>query len=52
MLGHSDVAFVIDRSGQLVQELNLTPGPGTAATKSSFGSVLASAATQALGPAQ
>ncbi|HTU75136.1 MAG TPA: SCO family protein [Trebonia sp.] len=52
MLGHSDVAFVINRSGQLVQELNLTPGPGTAATRSSFGSVLASAATQALGSAQ
>jgi cytochrome oxidase Cu insertion factor (SCO1/SenC/PrrC family) len=52
MLGHSDVAFVISRSGQLVQELNLTPGPGTAATRSSFGSVLAGAATQALGSAQ
>jgi cytochrome oxidase Cu insertion factor (SCO1/SenC/PrrC family) len=52
MLGHSDVAFVISRSGQLVQELNLTPGPGSAATRSSFGSVLADAATQALGSAQ
>jgi cytochrome oxidase Cu insertion factor (SCO1/SenC/PrrC family) len=46
MLAHNDVAFVIDQSGHLRQELNFDPGPGTAATKSSFASELADAATQ------
>ncbi|HEY7147654.1 MAG TPA: SCO family protein, partial [Streptosporangiaceae bacterium] len=36
MLAHNDVAFVIDQAGHLRQELNFDPGPGTAATKSSF----------------
>jgi len=48
MLGHSDIAFVIDRSGQLAEELDLDPGPGTAATQSSFGTELAVAARQQL----
>ena len=48
MLGHSDVAFVIDRSGRMREELNFDPGPGTAATESSFATELASAARQAL----
>ena len=46
MLGHNDVAFVIDQAGHLRQELNFDPGPGTAATKSSFAAELADAATQ------
>jgi cytochrome oxidase Cu insertion factor (SCO1/SenC/PrrC family) len=49
MLGHSDSAFVIDPSGQLREELNFDPGPGTAATESSFAAELAAAARHALG---
>jgi cytochrome oxidase Cu insertion factor (SCO1/SenC/PrrC family) len=45
MLGHSDIAFVIDQSGYLRQELDFDPGPGTAATQSSFAAELADAAT-------
>jgi cytochrome oxidase Cu insertion factor (SCO1/SenC/PrrC family) len=48
MLGHSDVAFVIGPSGRLRQELNFDPGPGTAATESSFATELATYARQAL----
>jgi cytochrome oxidase Cu insertion factor (SCO1/SenC/PrrC family) len=48
MLGHSDVAFVIDPAGRMREELNFDPGPGTAATKSSFATELATAARQAL----
>jgi cytochrome oxidase Cu insertion factor (SCO1/SenC/PrrC family) len=49
MLAHNDVAFVIDQAGHLRQELNFDPGPGTAATKSSFAAELADAATGLLG---
>jgi cytochrome oxidase Cu insertion factor (SCO1/SenC/PrrC family) len=45
MLGHSDIAFAIDQSGHLRQELDFDPGPGTAATQSSFAAELADAAT-------
>jgi len=48
MLGHSDVAFVVDQRGHLVQELNFDPGPGTPVTKSSFAAELADAAAQTL----
>ena len=48
MLAHNDIAFVIDQAGHLRQELNFNPGPGTAATKSSFAAELADAATQLL----
>ena len=48
MLGHSDVAFVVDQRGHLVQELNFDPGPGTQVTKSSFAAQLADAASQTL----
>ncbi len=51
MLGHSDVAFVVDQRGHLVQELNFDPGPGTPVTKSSFAAQLADAASQTLRPA-
>jgi cytochrome oxidase Cu insertion factor (SCO1/SenC/PrrC family) len=49
MLGHGDSAFVIDPKGRMREELNFDPGPGTAATESSFASELAAAARQALG---
>jgi cytochrome oxidase Cu insertion factor (SCO1/SenC/PrrC family) len=48
MLAHNDLAFVIDQAGHLRQELNFDPGPGTAATRSSFAAELADAATQLL----
>ena len=48
MLGHNDIAFVIDRQGQLTEQLDLDPGPGTAATESSFATVLAEAANKTL----
>jgi hypothetical protein len=49
MLGHSDIAFVIGPSGRMREELDFDPGPGTAATESSFATELATAARQALG---
>jgi cytochrome oxidase Cu insertion factor (SCO1/SenC/PrrC family) len=48
MIGHQDVAFVIDRMGHVRQELDTDPGPGTTATKSSFAVLLADAARQTL----
>jgi cytochrome oxidase Cu insertion factor (SCO1/SenC/PrrC family) len=50
MIGHQDIAYVIDRDGRVRQELNADPGPGTTATKSSFAVLLADAARQALRP--
>jgi cytochrome oxidase Cu insertion factor (SCO1/SenC/PrrC family) len=47
-IGHSDAAFVIGPDGRLREELNFGPGPGTAATQSSFAAVLAAAARQAI----
>jgi cytochrome oxidase Cu insertion factor (SCO1/SenC/PrrC family) len=48
MIGHPDVAYVIDQRGRVRQELNTDPGPGTTATKSSFAVLLAGAARHAL----
>ena len=48
MLGHTDIAFVIDAHGEIREELDMDPGPGTVATKASFATELASAATQTL----
>jgi cytochrome oxidase Cu insertion factor (SCO1/SenC/PrrC family) len=48
MIGHPDLAYVIDRSGRVREELNTDPGPGTTATKSSFAVLLANAARNAL----
>ncbi len=48
MLGHSDAAFVIGPNGRMLEELDFTPGPGSAATVSSFATELANAANQAL----
>ncbi|HEY2239418.1 MAG TPA: hypothetical protein VGI21_11540, partial [Streptosporangiaceae bacterium] len=48
MLGHSDIAYVINQQGQLTEELDMDPGPGTAATESSFATELAEAANKTL----
>ena len=48
MVGHADIAFVIDTHGEIREELDMDPGPGTAATESSFATELAGAATQTL----
>jgi cytochrome oxidase Cu insertion factor (SCO1/SenC/PrrC family) len=48
MLGHSDIAFAIDKSGTIRQELDFDPGPGTTATQSSFAAELSGAASQLL----
>ena len=48
MIGHPDLAYVIDRAGRVREELNTNPGPGTTATKSSFAVLLANAARNAL----
>ncbi len=49
MIGHSDVAYVIDRSGRTRTELDFDPGPGTTSSQASFASELFSAAQQNLG---
>jgi cytochrome oxidase Cu insertion factor (SCO1/SenC/PrrC family) len=48
MIGHSEVAFAIDPRGRVRQEFDFDPGPGTAATQSSFAAELADAAQQLL----
>jgi cytochrome oxidase Cu insertion factor (SCO1/SenC/PrrC family) len=48
MIGHSDVAFVIDGRGHTRTEFDFNPGPGTASTESSFSVELSDAAQQAL----
>jgi len=49
MIAHSEVAYVIDSRGRLRQEMDFDPGPGTAATQSSFAAELTDAARQLLG---
>jgi cytochrome oxidase Cu insertion factor (SCO1/SenC/PrrC family) len=49
MTGHNDVAFVIDQSGQIRQELDFAPGQGTSASVYSFAGLLADDARQLLG---
>ena len=48
MINHPDVAFVINQKGYIREDLNTDPGPGTAATKSSFAVLLADAARQVM----
>ncbi len=48
MIGHPDIAYVIDRAGRVREELDTDPGPGTTATKSSYAVLLANAARNAL----
>ncbi len=50
MIAHSDVAYVIDASGQTRTELDFDPGPGTATTESSFAAELSDAARQVMRP--
>ena len=49
MIGHNDIAFAIDSRGRVRQEMDFDPGPGTAATESSFAAELTGAARQLLG---
>jgi cytochrome oxidase Cu insertion factor (SCO1/SenC/PrrC family) len=49
MVGHSEIAFAIDARGRVRQEMGFDPGPGTAATVSSFAAELTDAAHQLLG---
>jgi cytochrome oxidase Cu insertion factor (SCO1/SenC/PrrC family) len=48
MIGHSDVAYVIDGRGHTRTEFDFDPGPGTESTRSSFSVELSDAAEQAL----
>jgi cytochrome oxidase Cu insertion factor (SCO1/SenC/PrrC family) len=45
---HNDQAYVIDKAGHVREEFSTDPGPGTAATKSSFAVLLADAARHVL----
>ena len=49
MVAHDDVAFVLDRSGHIREELSDDPGPGTTSSLSSYAALLAGAARQTLG---
>jgi cytochrome oxidase Cu insertion factor (SCO1/SenC/PrrC family) len=49
MIGHSEIAFAIDARGRVRQEVGFDPGPGTAATRSSFAAELTGMARQLLG---
>jgi cytochrome oxidase Cu insertion factor (SCO1/SenC/PrrC family) len=48
MTDHSDLAVVIDRTGNIRDEVGADPGPGTASTQSSFSVLLSQYARQAL----
>jgi cytochrome oxidase Cu insertion factor (SCO1/SenC/PrrC family) len=48
MVLHGDVAYVIDAAGRTRTELNFDPGPGTAASVSSFAAELSAAAVKAM----
>ncbi len=48
MIGHSDIAYVIDATGHTRTELDIDPGPGTTTTRSSFAVELSDAAERVL----
>jgi hypothetical protein len=48
MSAHNDLAVVIDRAGNIRDEVGTDPGPGTASTRSSFSVLLSQYARQAL----
>jgi cytochrome oxidase Cu insertion factor (SCO1/SenC/PrrC family) len=48
MIGHSDVAYVIDGRGRTRTEFHFDPGPGTSSSRSWFAVELSNAAEQAL----
>jgi cytochrome oxidase Cu insertion factor (SCO1/SenC/PrrC family) len=52
MAAHNDLAFVISAKGNVRQEINDDPGPGTDATMSSFAGMLASSVEQSMGQGQ
>jgi cytochrome oxidase Cu insertion factor (SCO1/SenC/PrrC family) len=52
MSAHNDLAYVIDATGTVREEISDDPGPGTGATQSSFASLLAGAVTQTMGQGQ
>ena len=49
MIAHSDIAYVIDPAGRTRYVLDANPGPGTAASRSSFAVVLSSELQSVLG---
>ena len=48
MIGHPDLAYVIDADGHTRSELNIDPGPGTSSSQSSFAVELSDAAQQVM----
>ncbi|HLN05488.1 MAG TPA: SCO family protein [Acidimicrobiales bacterium] len=50
MIAHSDIAYVIGPNGHTRYVLDTDPGPGTAASKSSFAVILANDLQSVLGP--
>jgi cytochrome oxidase Cu insertion factor (SCO1/SenC/PrrC family) len=52
MAAHNDIAYVISATGQIKQELDMDPGPGTQTTQSSFSVLLADSVRQTITGAQ
>ena len=52
MAAHNDIAYVIDGSGIVRDEIPADPGPGTNATQSSFAVLMANSVLQAMEPLQ
>jgi cytochrome oxidase Cu insertion factor (SCO1/SenC/PrrC family) len=50
MSAHNDLAIVIDKNGNIREEVGADPGPGTTSTQSSFSVLLSGYARQALSP--
>jgi cytochrome oxidase Cu insertion factor (SCO1/SenC/PrrC family) len=48
MAAHNDIAIVISKDGQIIQELSADPGPATTSSQSSYSVLLADDARQAL----
>ena len=49
MIAHNDIVYVIDPAGRTRYVLDADPGPGTAASRSSFAVVLSSELQSVLG---
>jgi cytochrome oxidase Cu insertion factor (SCO1/SenC/PrrC family) len=49
MIGHTEITLAIDQHGRVRYEMGFDPGPGTAATESSFAAELSDTARQLLG---
>jgi cytochrome oxidase Cu insertion factor (SCO1/SenC/PrrC family) len=52
MSAHNDIAYVISATGQIKQELDMDPGPGTETTQSSFAVLLADSVRQTIAGGQ